>query len=63
MSLTNDFPQNENTTSAVFCFSLPWDATPGLEKMDNPVVQLTLIYPTHFEDVQCQSGVNHIYEG
>ena len=26
---------------------------------------LTLIYRTHFEDVQvqCQSGVNHIYEG
>ena len=24
---------------------------------------LTLIYPAHFEDVQCQSGVNHIYEG
>ena len=24
---------------------------------------LTLIYPPHFEDVQCQSGVNHIYEG
>ena len=26
-------------------------------------VPLTLIYPAHFEDVQCQSGVNHIYEG
>ena len=25
--------------------------------------QLTLIYPAHFEDVPCQSGVNHIYEG
>ena len=24
---------------------------------------LTLIYPPHFEDVPCQSGVNHIYEG
>ena len=24
---------------------------------------LTLIYPPHFEDVQCQSGVNYIYEG
>ena len=24
---------------------------------------LTLIYPAHFEDVPCQSGVNHIYEG
>ena len=24
---------------------------------------LTLIYPPHFEDVQCQSRVNHIYEG
>ena len=24
---------------------------------------LTLIYPTHFEDVQCQSAVNYIYEG
>ena len=23
----------------------------------------TLIYPAHFEDVPCQSGVNHIYEG
>ena len=23
---------------------------------------LTLIYQTHFEDVRCQSGVNHIYE-
>ena len=25
--------------------------------------QLTLIYPAHFEDVPCQSGVNHIFEG
>ena len=25
--------------------------------------KLTLIYPAHFEDVPCQSGVNHIYEG
>ena len=24
---------------------------------------LALIYPPHFEDVQCQSGVNLIYEG
>ena len=24
---------------------------------------LTLIYPAHFEDVPCQSGVNHIFEG
>ena len=24
---------------------------------------LTLIYPVHFEDVPCQSGVNHIYGG
>ena len=24
---------------------------------------LTLIYPVHFEDVPCQSGVNHIFEG
>ena len=24
---------------------------------------LTLIYPAHFEDVLCQSGVNHIFEG
>ena len=24
---------------------------------------LTLIYPAHFKDVPCQSGVNHIYEG
>ena len=24
---------------------------------------LTLIYPHHSENVQCQSGVNHIYEG
>ena len=22
---------------------------------------LTLIYPAHFEDVPCQSGVNHIF--
>ena len=27
------------------------------------VLFLTLIHPTHFEDVQCQSGVNHIYDG
>ena len=26
-------------------------------------VLLTLIYPPHFEDVQCQSEVNYIYEG
>ena len=25
--------------------------------------RLTLIYPPHFEDVQCQSGVNYIYKG
>ena len=24
---------------------------------------LTLIYPAHFEDVPCQSGVNRIFEG
>ena len=24
---------------------------------------LTLIYPAHFEDIPCQSGVNHIFEG
>ena len=24
---------------------------------------LTPIYPAHFEDVPCQSGVNHIFEG
>ena len=24
---------------------------------------LTQIYPAHFEDVPCQSGVNHIFEG
>ena len=24
---------------------------------------LTLIYPAHVEDVPCQSGVNHIFEG
>ena len=27
------------------------------------VFTLTLIYLPHFEDVPCQSGVNHIYEG
>ena len=27
------------------------------------VPPLTLIYPTLLEDVQCQSGVNHIYYG
>ena len=27
------------------------------------VFVLTLIYPTQFEDIQCQSGVNHFYEG
>ena len=26
-------------------------------------LSLTLIYPAHFEDVLCQSGVNHIFEG
>ena len=26
------------------------------------VMNLTLIYQTHFKDVQWQSGVNHIYE-
>ena len=26
-------------------------------------INLTLIYPSHFEDVQCKSGVNHICEG
>ena len=29
----------------------------------HPRFALTLIYPAHFEDVPCQSGVNHIYEG
>ena len=27
------------------------------------ITSLTLIYPTHFEGVQCQSGVNRIYAG
>ena len=32
--------------------------------MDEDVTKLkTLIYPAHFEDVPCQSGVNHIFEG
>ena len=26
-------------------------------------MKLTLISPAHFEDVLCQSGVNHIFEG
>ena len=31
---------------------------------ERPIRQpLTLIYPAHFEDVPCQSGVNHIFEG
>ena len=31
--------------------------------MEIELALLTLIYQAHFEDVQCQSGVNHIYEG
>ena len=31
-------------------------------KPQNFKPHLTLIYPTYFEDVQCQSGVNYIYE-
>ena len=27
------------------------------------LIMFNPIYLTHFEDVQCQSGVNHIYEG
>ena len=27
------------------------------------LLHLTLIYPANFEDVPCQSGVNHIFEG
>ena len=27
------------------------------------MIYLTLISPPHFEDVPCQSGVNHIFEG
>ena len=26
-------------------------------------LHLTLIYPAHFEDVPCQSEVNHIFDG
>ena len=37
-----------------FFYSLPFFS---------PSLFLTLIYPPHFEDVQCQSGVNYIYEG
>ena len=29
----------------------------------NQLYHLTLIYLAHFEDVPCQSGVNHIFEG
>ena len=32
-------------------------------RASKPLPILTLIYPAHFEDVPCQSGVNHIYEG
>ena len=35
----------------------------GLNKNLSGIGYLTLIYPAHFEDVPCQSGVNHIFEG
>ena len=34
-----------------------------IKSLCHPNLPLTLIYPAHFEDVPCQSGVNHIYEG
>ena len=41
--------------------------TEFLKKLTGPsrffFFTLTLIYPAHFEDVPCQSGVNHIFEG
>ena len=33
-----------------------------VKMLDVKFKSVNLIYPTHFEDVQCQSGVNHIYE-
>ena len=35
----------------------------GFEIVAGLTCPLTLIYPAHFEDVPCQSGVNHIFEG
>ena len=31
--------------------------------LNHTTLPLTLIYPAHLEDVPCQSGVNHIFEG
>ena len=45
-----------------YYFNIPqWIAQVG--KMCGLRTALTLIYPAHFEDVPCQSGVNHIFEG
>ena len=42
-------------------FSLVWILTINQQFEYEKI--LTLIYPAHFEDVPCQSGVNHIFEG
>ena len=43
--------------------SLPWNHLASLKDLYVKKMLLTLIYPAHFEDVPCQSGVNHIFEG
>ena len=35
----------------------------GVYKMCVLFILLTLIYPTHFKNIQSQAGVNHIYKG
>ena len=46
----------------LLCLRLLFTAPPPFLLFDG-VYHLTLIYPAHFEDVPCQSGVNHIFEG
>ena len=43
-------------------FHLAWSSIGKYNKMFLYFLS-TLIYPAHFEDVPCQSGVNYIYEG
>ena len=49
-------PENTHSTGHYYYLVI-------IRKPSEPFRPLTLIYQAHFEDVPCQSGVNHIFEG
>ena len=51
---------HHKATKLIFSAARRYSPSPLMHKLHR--LPLTLIYPVHFEDVPCQSGVNHIFE-